>query len=45
MEQFDVMIIGASAAGVTAALTARCHYPDKSILVVRKEKLVPNRLM
>ncbi len=41
MEQFDVVIIGASAAGVTAALTARRHYPDKSIMVVRKEKLVP----
>jgi NADH oxidase (H2O2-forming) len=44
MEQFDVVIIGASTAGVTAVLTARRHYPDKSIMVVRKEKLVPNRL-
>ncbi|MBN1982693.1 MAG: FAD-dependent oxidoreductase, partial [Chitinivibrionales bacterium] len=41
MKQFDVVIIGASAAGVTAALTARRHYPDKSIVVIRKEKQVP----
>ncbi|MBN1758043.1 MAG: FAD-dependent oxidoreductase [Chitinispirillaceae bacterium] len=41
MQQFDVVIIGASAAGVTAALTARRHYPEKSILVLRKEKQVP----
>ena len=41
MQQYDVVIIGASAAGVTAAITARRHYPEKSILVLRKEILVP----
>lgn len=41
MQKFDIAIIGASAAGVTAALTARRHYPNKSIVVIRKEKQVP----
>ncbi len=41
MKQSDVVIIGGSAAGLTTAITARRHYPDKKILLVRKEKLVP----
>lgn len=41
MQKADIVIVGASAAGVTAAITARRHYPEKSVLVVRKEKLVP----
>lgn len=41
MQKFDIVIIGASAAGVTAALTARRHYQNKSIVVVRKETQVP----
>ena len=36
----DIVILGGSAAGVTAAITARRHYPDKSILLVRMEKQV-----
>jgi NADPH-dependent 2,4-dienoyl-CoA reductase/sulfur reductase-like enzyme len=36
----DVVVIGGSAAGLTAAITARRHYPDASILVVRREKQV-----
>ncbi len=36
----DVIVIGGSAAGVTAAITVRRHYPGKSVLLVRKEKQV-----
>jgi NADH oxidase (H2O2-forming) len=39
--KYDIVIIGASAAGITAALTAKKHYPDKSVLVIRNDKLVP----
>lgn len=41
MPEHDVVVIGASAAGLTAALTARRHHPDKSIAVIRREQLVP----
>ncbi|MBD3307048.1 SidA/IucD/PvdA family monooxygenase [candidate division KSB3 bacterium] len=41
MKSYDVVVIGASAAGVTAAITAKRHYPKKPILLVRKEQLVP----
>jgi len=39
----DVVIVGGSAAGVTLALTVRRHYPDKSVLVIRREEraLIP----
>ncbi len=40
MKETDVVIIGGSAAGLTAALTARRHYPNKRILVVRREEQV-----
>jgi len=40
MKSWDVVVIGASAAGLTAALTARRHYPRKSVLVLRKERLI-----
>jgi NADH oxidase (H2O2-forming) len=34
------MIIGGSAAGATTALTARRHYPEKEVTLMRQEKLV-----
>ena len=36
----DVIIIGGSAAGIPAAITCRRHYPEKSVLLLRKEKQV-----
>ena len=38
--EYDVIIIGGSAAGVTAGITARRHNPDKSILVIRDQEKV-----
>jgi NADH oxidase (H2O2-forming) len=40
MKQADVVVIGGSAAGIPAAITAKRHYPEKSILLIRKEKQV-----
>jgi len=40
MKKADVVIIGGSAAGIPAAITCRRHYPDKSVLLIRKEKQV-----
>jgi len=40
MENYDVIVIGGSAAGLTAAQTVRRHFPDKRILVIRKEDQV-----
>lgn len=36
----DIVVVGGSAAGVTAAITARRHYPSKTVLLVRKEAKV-----
>ena len=36
-----MLVVGGSAAGLTAAITARLHYPAKSALVIRREKKVP----
>jgi NADH oxidase (H2O2-forming) len=43
MKKADVVIVGGSAAGIEAAITARKQYPSKSVIVVRKEEkaLVP----
>jgi NADH oxidase (H2O2-forming) len=37
----DIVVVGGSAAGVTAAITVRRHYPDKKVLILRKEQKVP----
>ncbi|MBF0586451.1 FAD-dependent oxidoreductase [Prosthecochloris sp. N3] len=34
----DILVIGGSAAGIVAATTARAFYPDKQVLIVRKEE-------
>jgi len=40
MRQSDVVVIGGSAAGIPAAITSRRHYPEKSVLLIRKEEQV-----
>ncbi len=43
MLKADILVVGGSAAGVTAAITARRQYPEKKITLVRKEEksLIP----
>jgi NADPH-dependent 2,4-dienoyl-CoA reductase/sulfur reductase-like enzyme len=40
MKHADIVIIGGSAAGIPAAITCRRHYPDKNVILIRKEKKV-----
>lgn len=40
MQEFDVLVVGGSAGGLTAAITARRHYPNVTVGLVRKEKQV-----
>ena len=40
MKHTDIAVIGGSAAGITAAITARRHYPEKKQLLIRKEEQV-----
>ncbi len=40
MKRTDIVIIGGSAAGIPAAITCRRHYPEKKVVLIRKEKQV-----
>lgn len=40
MKHVGVLVIGGSAAGLTAAITSRRHYPEKNTLIIRKEEQV-----
>jgi len=40
VQNTDVLIVGGSAAGITAAITARKHYPEAEITLIRKEEKV-----
>lgn len=40
MKKTDILIVGGSAAGVTAGITARRYYPNAKIILIRKEAKV-----
>lgn len=40
MKKTDVLVIGGSATGLVAAMTAKTNYPDKSVTIIRKEEKV-----
>lgn len=40
MEKTDVLVIGGSAAGLSAAAAGKSNYPDKEFLLIRKEEKV-----
>lgn len=40
MQKTDVLVIGGSATGLVAAMTAKSNYPDKSVTVIRKDEKV-----
>ncbi len=37
--RYDVVIVGASAGGITAAMSSRRFYPNRSVLVIKREKV------
>ena len=39
MKKYDIVIIGGGPAGVTCAISAHTTYPDKTIALIRKEKV------
>jgi NADH oxidase (H2O2-forming) len=38
MKKYDVVVIGGSASGIATAITGKNAYPEKSFLMIRKEK-------
>ena len=40
MEKADVIVIGGSAAGPVAAISCRRRYPEKKVILIRKEEQV-----
>jgi len=38
MRKYDVLVIGGSASGIATAITGKNAYPNKSFLIIRKEK-------
>ncbi len=40
MKKTDVLVVGGSATGLVAAITAKSNYPDKTVTIVRKEEKV-----
>jgi len=40
MEHTDVLIVGGSATGLVAALTAKSSFPDKEVMIIRKDEKV-----
>jgi len=40
MRRVDVLVLGGGAAGIVAAMTAKTSYPDKDVMVVRREERV-----
>ncbi len=40
MKNTNVLVIGGSAAGLSAALASKSHYPEKSVTLIRKEEKV-----
>ena len=40
MRMIDVLVIGGDASGLQAAITTKTTYPEKEVVLVRKEKEV-----
>jgi len=41
MKKVEILIVGGSASGFAAAFTARRHYPNASIAIIRQEDKTP----